>query len=390
VGLNTFHSLLFDEITSDIHFVVQNEKIPAHRCIVASSSEGLKGILYGPSKEAREALVPFTDPRLSVPTFKEFLRYVYTGVCTLTPANVFGLRDLANMLEMIAAAELWSNEKLFADAGLCSSLTRVPYWPATPWFYSPRTFLMLVDDDQLTISEIDLFLAVAKWVNANPDAKRKPEILERIRYGCISSADLAKHVRPTKLAPPELYLLAFEYQACSEIQIPENFATPRGPKYLHESSFVSPAKRGYSVNGLVIVVEAHKLIFLKYFDLGRESRITKLKVFYKEGSHTHITSDLGWTLVSEGGCTDPIPINKVLAAGHHSFYISSEGCANGNSISGGIYIGRDLSPKGVPKLTASNAEVSVWYGCNVNSVTPFTAVNNLSTFPFVGSFAYSH
>eukprot|EP01127_Copromyxa_protea_P000578 TRINITY_DN1049_c0_g1_i1.p3 TRINITY_DN1049_c0_g1~~TRINITY_DN1049_c0_g1_i1.p3 ORF type:complete len:118 (+),score=18.35 TRINITY_DN1049_c0_g1_i1:204-557(+) len=91
-------SLLYDTLTSDITFLVQGERIPAHRCIVGCSSEVLKAMLYGEdNKEAKEKQILMGDPKLHSHTFKELLRYIYTGSCEITSENVFGLQSLADM-----------------------------------------------------------------------------------------------------------------------------------------------------------------------------------------------------------------------------------------------------------------------------------------------------
>ena len=62
-------------------FVVDGERVPAHKLVLASQSEFFRVMLYGEMKEASQEEVVLSDVPL-VP-FKKLLQYAYTGVMQL-------------------------------------------------------------------------------------------------------------------------------------------------------------------------------------------------------------------------------------------------------------------------------------------------------------------
>jgi len=102
-------SLLLSDNFSDLVFVAAGgERIPAHRCILAASSEHMAALLHGQWKEnagGRESVVKLEQSGVAV---RAMLRFVYTGHvddAALT-ADLSGVLDLAsqNGLEGLRAA----------------------------------------------------------------------------------------------------------------------------------------------------------------------------------------------------------------------------------------------------------------------------------------------
>lgn len=69
-------SLLFSEKYSDVVFLVENEKIPAHKAIITSRCEYFATMMSSGLKESNQ-----NEIQLSVPlkAFKTILEYIYTG-----------------------------------------------------------------------------------------------------------------------------------------------------------------------------------------------------------------------------------------------------------------------------------------------------------------------
>lgn len=61
---------------SDVTFIVENEKIPAHRVILAARSEYFRALLYGGLSEASQSEIVLKIP---LEAFKALLKYVYSG-----------------------------------------------------------------------------------------------------------------------------------------------------------------------------------------------------------------------------------------------------------------------------------------------------------------------
>ena len=72
-------SLLEKATLSDIEFVIDGEKLAAHRLIVAAGSPVLADLLKNNDKEKTREIVPIEGT--TVAAFRQFLRYLYTGVC---------------------------------------------------------------------------------------------------------------------------------------------------------------------------------------------------------------------------------------------------------------------------------------------------------------------
>ena len=96
--LKNYEKMLFNEQYSDIFFMVKGEKIPAIRCIVASSSEVFHSLLYGQMKESNSKEIKLNDPLIEPECFKDLLRYIYTGSVNLTGSNLMQLYHLSSKL----------------------------------------------------------------------------------------------------------------------------------------------------------------------------------------------------------------------------------------------------------------------------------------------------
>ena len=62
---------------TDVVFIVDGERVTAHKLILASQSEYFRAMLYGEMKEASQEDIPLPDIPLA--SFKTVLQYAYTG-----------------------------------------------------------------------------------------------------------------------------------------------------------------------------------------------------------------------------------------------------------------------------------------------------------------------
>lgn len=127
--------LCLNEDYSDVTFIVENQRLPAHRVMLAARSEYFRALLYGGLSESTQK-----DIHLKVPVeaFKALLRYIYSGhlslsqmdedniLDTLGLANQYGLTELElaisdylvqylalnNACAILDAARLYNLEKL--------------------------------------------------------------------------------------------------------------------------------------------------------------------------------------------------------------------------------------------------------------------------------------
>lgn len=77
----------------------------------------------------------------------------------------------------------------------------------------------LISRDSFFASEVDIFEAVERWIQANPELSKEgqSEVLSGIRLPCMSTKDLLTVVRPTDLLSPDIILDAIEIQCHNKI-----------------------------------------------------------------------------------------------------------------------------------------------------------------------------
>lgn len=61
---------------SDVEFIVENQRLPAHRVILAARSEYFRALLYGGLSETNQREITLKIP---LKAFKALLKYIYSG-----------------------------------------------------------------------------------------------------------------------------------------------------------------------------------------------------------------------------------------------------------------------------------------------------------------------
>ncbi|XP_073397534.1 rho-related BTB domain-containing protein 3 isoform X2 [Dendrobates tinctorius] len=87
---------------ADVHFQVQDTKIPVHRAILVARCEVMAAMLTGSYMEANCILIPVKG--ISKDTFLAFLEYIYTDTCC--PASVLQAMSLLVCSEMYQVSRL--------------------------------------------------------------------------------------------------------------------------------------------------------------------------------------------------------------------------------------------------------------------------------------------
>lgn len=88
---------------SDVVFLVDGERLPAHRVLMAARSEYFRALLYGGLSESKE-----TDIHLKVPinAFKALLRYIYSGHLCLSQMDDYNIMDTLGLANLYGLTEL--------------------------------------------------------------------------------------------------------------------------------------------------------------------------------------------------------------------------------------------------------------------------------------------
>lgn len=87
---NGLLQLLEKEKYTDITFIVENHRVPAHRCVVASQSDYFDCLLFGSMKEARSDEITLEDTPLEA--FRLLITYMYSGTVKTVDMEVRFIR----------------------------------------------------------------------------------------------------------------------------------------------------------------------------------------------------------------------------------------------------------------------------------------------------------
>lgn len=93
-----FQPFLFNEILSDVVFLIDNINIPAHKIILASASPVFEKMFSHKMKENITNVVEIKDA--DPDDFKEMLSYIYTGEIKNLETMAFGICKLANKYDI--------------------------------------------------------------------------------------------------------------------------------------------------------------------------------------------------------------------------------------------------------------------------------------------------
>ncbi|EDW30283.1 GL17906 [Drosophila persimilis] len=219
VGLD-MGRLCMNDLYSDVEFLVEEQRLPAHRNILAVRSEYFRAMLYGDMAESKQREI-----RLNVPVdaFKKILGYIYTGTLPLSKLDVdqildllnlvhfFGLQNveaaieknlqqnasLSNICKILNAAHRYSMNGLrknclnFMDCKASDVLNHASFE-----MLSKELLEEVVRRDTFVAPEVEIFRTVCKWNQLNPSADIKT-VISHIRLPLMTVSELLHVVRPT-------------------------------------------------------------------------------------------------------------------------------------------------------------------------------------------------
>lgn len=270
------HSFVAKNQFADVFFLVgkDKERIPAHRMILAASSEVFRVTLYPltgfdnkgapiygtPGPKEAEYVVPEVTPVV----FKKFLEAIYTDETEISDSDVKELVGLASKYKVDTLLEqckehleqslsvdnalglLQQGLTVLGDAqfGLPFIRENATEVFATKDFETlPRSLVaLLLSDSMLSVSESELFAALVKWSESacracdlNPssgDNKRKvlvslasssngvyggsEDLLRLVRFPLMSSAELTEVVQPAGILTDDEMVALFSYAAAKD------------------------------------------------------------------------------------------------------------------------------------------------------------------------------
>ncbi|XP_055304267.1 BTB/POZ domain-containing protein 9-like [Sitodiplosis mosellana] len=245
---------------ADVTFVVENQKIPAHKTILSLRSSYFRSLFGGAFAESAQAEVELEVP---VDAFKAILKYMYTGCLSLAALEshqIIEVYDLAEQYDFSASMKKIILDYLTANLTLdnCGSMLNAAHLysikdlqTACMKFMDCHSMELLDHDslkalpvdslctllkrDSFYAPEIEIFKAVCNWSTHNPGADVKAA-LSTVRWSELSANDLLNVVFPSSVLDRMQLLNLMEgcnklsnansRVSCSKSEIEENFATP--------------------------------------------------------------------------------------------------------------------------------------------------------------------
>uniref|UniRef100_A0A1A9WK51 BTB domain-containing protein n=1 Tax=Glossina brevipalpis TaxID=37001 RepID=A0A1A9WK51_9MUSC len=227
--------LFLNQDFSDVTFIAENQRLPAHRVMLAARSEYFRALLYGGLSESNQK-----DIHLNVPVegFKSLLKYIYSGhlslsqmdeaniLDTLCVANQYCLSELefaisqylahnlvlSNVCAVLDAACLYSLKKLmklcliFMDRNATYILQHETFKNL-----STESLKEILRRDSFFAPEIQIFLAVKTWGEQNRNADIE-SVVPYLRLPLMNLSQLLQVVRPSGIVDPNKLLDAIEEQ----------------------------------------------------------------------------------------------------------------------------------------------------------------------------------
>ncbi|KRF99758.1 uncharacterized protein Dwil_GK27530 [Drosophila willistoni] len=215
-------SLCLSESYADVEFLVEEQKLPAHRVVLAVRSEYFRALLYGGMSESTQRQIQL-DVRLDL--FKLLLEYIYTGNLLLTTmkedvvfdmlgtADQYGFHDLQlaiskyltqsltlkNVCVVLDAARLNNLEDLteaclsFMDDNASDLLQE-----KSLSLLSRESLEVVLHRDSFYATEEEIFQGVLKWSRCNPTLVTET-LWDVVRLPLMGIQNLVEVVRPLEI-----------------------------------------------------------------------------------------------------------------------------------------------------------------------------------------------
>ncbi|XP_028391920.1 BTB/POZ domain-containing protein 6-B-like [Dendronephthya gigantea] len=227
------NAFMFDnELMSDVSFVcgeTSHRVFHAHKYVLATSSAAFFAMFYGDLAQ-KESPIRIKDA--DEQSFKEFLRFLYVDDCEITAENAIGIMNLAkkylipsladkcckvletsikpdNVFTVLEGAKHFDESDLEAKCWAIVSRKTLDCVNSEAFCtIGSHTLDTLLKTGTLGIEEVDLFIAVLKWVDSEckrqgiqGDAMARRRVLgdsvNEIRFLEMSQEDFANYVPAT-------------------------------------------------------------------------------------------------------------------------------------------------------------------------------------------------
>lgn len=221
---------------SDVTFLVEDKRFPAHRVILAARCQYFRALLYGGMRESQpQAEVRLEDTRAEA--FSMLLRYLYTGKANLSEvkeetlldflglAHRYGLQPLeASTCDYLRTLLNAQNVSLIFDVAslyhlsslaeaCCAYMDRhaVDVLKSDGFLtLSKSALLTVVRRDSFAASEREIFQALCHWCRQNTEDPDARDVMAAVRLPLMSLSEMLNVVRPSGLLSADELLDAIQ------------------------------------------------------------------------------------------------------------------------------------------------------------------------------------
>ncbi|XP_063903917.1 BTB/POZ domain-containing protein 9-like [Zophobas morio] len=223
-------SLYLNQKFSDIALLVDDQKLYAHKVILAVRSEYFESLLYEDPQNTNQTEITITG--VPVDALRTLLKYIYTGTIAIpsdveSSLQILGLAhqysftniqttiikklkpllNLKNVCAVLNTANLYDLEELlqachsFMDLNASEVVTSDCFSDL-----SQKSMIKLLERNSFVAPEIEIFKSVAKWCKIHNDVDDL--VIQCVRLSWMTVVDIVSTVWPTKLFDCEKLLQA--------------------------------------------------------------------------------------------------------------------------------------------------------------------------------------
>ena len=221
----------------DVTFLVDGEKIYAHRVVLSSLSPYFKAMFTGDMAESKQKEITLNG--IDANTLASLINYAYTANINITEDNVQLLLPAASILQFEEIRQVCSNfmqqrltsdncigVRTFAEIHGCSRLesaasvfsqshfTEVCQKDEFFQFTADQLKEMLAKDQLNTKSEFEVFQAAMSWIEQEKEERKQhlSDLMSQIRLPLLSAKELLQDVgkHPLVLGDPKCVRMLLE------------------------------------------------------------------------------------------------------------------------------------------------------------------------------------
>ena len=252
-----------EEKLCDVVLVVQEEKISAHKLVLAANSRYFRSMFAGTMLESRSSSVELRD--VEPEAVKLLVEFSYTAQVEITTDNVLPIISASSLFDfpsVLEAASKFLSTHLHPSNCLgmralgvtygSESLVKSASWHFRNHFIdamkseeflglsSDVLALLLESDDVNVRNEEDVYKAVELWLNHDPDTRKDklPTVLNHVRLPLLSLKFLKTYVEPNPYIRQSLECRDILDEAKNYHLFPDDYSMSKGMRFHPRKSTV--------------------------------------------------------------------------------------------------------------------------------------------------------